>query len=174
MSLQPIQGQQPLPQQARDPHPPSLQRRIKASSTPPAQTTTAGPTRQALPSRGPSRRCLPRSMPMRRQASPRADFTLWGSTEDRRRLIRGGRVTSLRHAVQPKQNWKTHIPKPGCGSFPWPNPASLRFVLAVCHGFRLEHFSNCYRPKMNCHSERSEESPHFARCATVYTLSKML
>ena len=37
----------------------------------------------------------------------------------------------------------------------------------------LEHFfCNCYRPKMNCHSERSEESPHFARCATVYTFSK--
>jgi aspartate/methionine/tyrosine aminotransferase len=25
---------------------------------------------------------------------------------------------------------------------------------------------------MDCHSERSEESPHFARCATVYTFSK--
>ena len=42
----------------------------------------------------------------------------------------------------------------------------------MSHPLELEHFSNCYRPKMNCHSERSEESPHFARCATVYTFSK--
>ena len=36
----------------------------------------------------------------------------------------------------------------------------------------LEHFRNCCRPKMNCHSERSEESPHFSRGTTVYTINE--
>jgi hypothetical protein len=41
---------------------------------------------------------------------------------------------------------------------------------------RLMHFHNCDRPKMNCHSDpelaEGEESPHFARCATAYTIGK--
>ncbi|MDR3745703.1 MAG: peptidoglycan editing factor PgeF [Acidobacteriaceae bacterium] len=36
----------------------------------------------------------------------------------------------------------------------------------------LEPSSNCCRPEMNCHSERSEESPHFARSVAVYPFGK--
>ena len=34
---------------------------------------------------------------------------------------------------------------------------------------RLEHFQHYCNPSKDCHSERSEESPHFARSEIHYT-----